>query len=202
MLAYQPSTIATERVDLQLFREFYCRHKKYVHQTISRHPFQCFHTPYYPVSSDAECLLCPRNYGSPARPRWPVSSSALRSSSPDSSCASSNSGISMILKPVIECSPRFWVFRGAGRARCHRPGLEVSLWSFCESLAFLCSLGGPTRITHTSLTTQLSLCAEKKIASPPPARSLPAPCTGKSVTSYDSILQWRHTRYYKLTSHR
>ena len=33
------------------------------------------------------------------------------------------------------------------------------------------------------------------VASPPPARSLPAPCTGESVTSYDSILQWRHTRY-------
>ena len=73
-VAYQSSTNATERVDLQLFAKFYCRHKKCVHQTISHHPFQCFHAPYCPVSSDAECLLCPRDYGSPARPRWPVSS--------------------------------------------------------------------------------------------------------------------------------
>ena len=96
-------------------------------------------------------------------------SSPLRSSSPDSSCASSNSGISMILKPVIHCSPRFITFCGAGRARCHRPGPEVSLWSFCESLAFLCSLGSPTRKTHTSLTAQLGLCAEKnRLLSPRP----------------------------------
>ena len=114
---------------------------------------------------------------SPAGP-----SSALRSSSPDSSCASSNSGISLILKRGIRCSPRIVTFCGAGRARCHRPALEVSLWSFCESLAFLCSLGTPTRITHTSLTAQLGLCAEKKSSPlPPPGRYRHRHPTGNAV---------------------
>ena len=136
-------------------------------------------------SNSSEFFYLPHSFSSGSRvPRIPLRSLRIPLGVLVLHC-----GVRLRIPPVRRVIPEFrWLWNLSSGARPYivffavpgEPGVtargpEVSLWSFCESLAFFCSLGSPTRITHTSLTAQLGLCAEKKIVSPPPARSLPAP---------------------------